>query len=89
MSNRGRVGGDKMIENEIKSFLHIETVEQTSSMVVTYYWEIKLAYVDKVGFYGYAYTTFNRAEIKWSHLDTFSEDSAIELMVNKCKKESK
>ncbi|MGG3447358.1 MULTISPECIES: hypothetical protein [Bacillus cereus group] len=78
-----------MIENEIQSFLHIEKVEQTSSMIVTYYWEVKLAYVDTVGYYGYAYTTFNGTEIKWSHLDTFSEDKAIELMVSKCKSESK
>ncbi|MBA5714893.1 hypothetical protein DT035_08615 [Bacillus subtilis] len=78
-----------MAVNEIKSFLHMEKVQQTSLMQVTYFWEIKLAYVDKEGFYGYAYTTFNRDEIKWAHLDTFSEEQAIESMINKCKKESK
>jgi hypothetical protein len=35
-----------MAVNKIKSFLHIEKMQQTSLMEVTYYWEIKLAYVE-------------------------------------------
>ncbi|MGM0861431.1 MAG: hypothetical protein ACQEWH_12050 [Bacillota bacterium] len=78
-----------MAVNEIKSFLYIEEVEQNSGIQVTYYWEVKLAYIDMKGYYGSAYTNTNSTEIKWAHLDTFSEENAVEIMVSKCKKESK
>ncbi|QHE63116.1 hypothetical protein FHE72_20470 [Rossellomorea vietnamensis] len=75
--------------HEIKSFLHLEKVKQSSIMTVTYCWEIKLAYYEEEGYYGYAYTTRNQDEIKWEKLNTNSNKEAAEIMKKKCKSHSK
>lgn len=78
-----------MTVHEIKSFFHIEEVQQSSSMKVRYCWEIRLAYYKDEGYYGYAYTTFNRDEIKWIKLDTLSQEEAVKRMLYKCRTQSK
>ena len=67
----------------------LEKVEQSSIMKVRYCQEINLAFYEDEGYYGYAYTTFNRDDIKWAKLNTASQEEAEQIMLSKCKIHSK